>query len=142
MPTIDPGSINWLAVAVAALATFMLGGAWYTALFGTLWQKLHGYDEATVKELQRKRPPAMFFGTMIVCYFVVAVVMAILIQWTGVTSAGGGATVGFFVWTGFCFAVGLTGAIAVHFPLQAFLIDAAYQFIYCLGTGALLGAWQ
>ena len=36
------GEINYLAVLAAGLATFMLGGLWYTALFGRLWRDTMG----------------------------------------------------------------------------------------------------
>lgn len=37
--------LNWLAVAVAAVAYFMLGGLWYSkALFGSTWIKSTGID--------------------------------------------------------------------------------------------------
>ena len=34
--------INWLAVVVAAVATFMLGGVWYGPLFGRVWRAAEG----------------------------------------------------------------------------------------------------
>ena len=34
---LDLSGLNYWAVLAAAVATFMLGGAWYTALFGKLW---------------------------------------------------------------------------------------------------------
>ena len=37
--------INYLAVGVAALATFFLGALWYSPLlFGKLWLKAHGAE--------------------------------------------------------------------------------------------------
>ena len=71
-------NINWLAVLVAGGATFMLGGLWYTALFGKLWQRLHGYSDEKMKEMQARKPPPMFFGLMIVCYMVLAAVVAVI----------------------------------------------------------------
>jgi len=141
MPAFELSDINWLAVLVAAFVTFMLGGLWYTALFGRTWQRLHGYSEADVKALQAKRPPPVFFGTMLACYLVMAVSMAIVVQWTGASTLAGGAAVGLVLWLGFAGAIGLTGAIAVHFPVSSFAIDALYQLIYCVASGALLAAW-
>ena len=34
--------INWLAVIVAAVATFVLGGVWYGPLFGKIWRAADG----------------------------------------------------------------------------------------------------
>ena len=52
--------INWLAVAVAGLIAFLVGGVWYTALFGQLWIKLQGYSPEQVKEMQAQMSPPIF----------------------------------------------------------------------------------
>ena len=42
--------INWLAVAVAAVATFVLGGLWYSpVLFGKAWQREAGLTDEQLK---------------------------------------------------------------------------------------------
>lgn len=39
--------LNLLAIAAAALASFLLGGLWYSpALFGRVWVRESGYDES------------------------------------------------------------------------------------------------
>ena len=78
MPAINFSSVNWWAVLTAGLATFFLGAVWYQALFGKLWLRLHGYTPADVAEMQKSRPPAVFFGTMIAAYLLMAAVMALL----------------------------------------------------------------
>lgn len=134
-------TVNWLAVLVAAVATFMLGGIWYTALFGKAWHRAHGYDEARLKEIQARKPPAIFFSTMIVCYFIVALSMAFLAQSAEIHTASAGASLGFAVWL-IVAAVGLTNHMPTHVSMSGYFIDIAYQLIYCLGTGAILGAWR
>ena len=106
------GEINWWAVLVAALAVFMLGGVWYTALFGKLWVRLNGYSEEKVKEMQAKRPPPMFFGIMMGSYLLLAVVVALLITGFHTNSTRQGALLGFLLWLGPAAAIGLTGFIA------------------------------
>jgi len=55
MMKLDLAHINYWAVLVAALATFMLGGLWYTALFGKAWARLSGYSDAKLAEISRSR---------------------------------------------------------------------------------------
>jgi hypothetical protein len=43
--TIDLTAINYLAVLVAGFAAFFIGAMWYTALFGKLSVKVHGFTE-------------------------------------------------------------------------------------------------
>lgn len=138
---IDMGSINWLAVVVAAFATFMLGGVWYTALFGKVWQRLNGYSDEKLVEMRRHRPAPVFFGTMIACYVVVSLLMALLVGAMEITSAGSGAMLGGVVFV-IAAAIQATGQIASDKPMKALVIDLVYQAIYMAMTGAILGGWR
>lgn len=142
--SIDFASINWLAVGVSAFATFMLGGVWYTALFGKVWQRLNGYSDEKLVEMRAKRPPPVFFGVMLLCYLVVSLVMALLIgaMEIGWKESGlvPGAMLGGVVFV-IAAAIQATGQIASDKPMKALLIDLAYQAIYMVMTGAILGAW-
>jgi len=43
--------INWIAVVVAALASFLLGGLWYSpVLFGKAWQRETGLSDEKLKQ--------------------------------------------------------------------------------------------
>lgn len=139
--SIDFAQINFWAVLVAAVATFLLGGMWYTALFGKLWVKLQGWSEEQVKEIQASMNPAVFFGGMLVAYFVVALVIAILVTSFDLRGAAAGATLGFVLWVAVA-AIYMTGHLASHKPIGLFLIDASFQLIYLIGTGALIAAWR
>jgi hypothetical protein len=139
---IDLGAINWLAVLVAALGTFMLGGLWYTALFGKAWRDLHGWTDEHVKEMQAKRPPQVFFTVMLVSYFVLAIVIALLVQAAGATTYAEGALLGLLLWLGPVTCVKLTDHIASDVSFGVFGIDAVYQLMYMAGMGALIGGWR
>lgn len=136
------GEINWWAVLVATLAIFMLGGIWYMALFGKKWQALHGYTDEQLKEMQASKPPPVFFGVMIVSYFVLSAVMALVFVYVGVDSAIAGIGWGVLLWLGFAATIGMTGQIASHLPLGAYALDVSYQFVYFVMAGAILGAWR
>jgi hypothetical protein len=141
MPTINFSEINWLAVIVAAFATFMLGGVWYTAIFGRAWQRLHGYSDEQLAQMRARRPPPVFFGTMLVCYVIVALVVAMIAQLAGVSDARSGALLGLLIWV-IVAAVGATGHVASHWPWSAFGIDVLYQLIYFTMIGAIVGGWR
>ncbi len=38
-------NINWLAVLLAALAGFIVGGLWYSVLFAKVWQREAGVTD-------------------------------------------------------------------------------------------------
>ena len=139
--TIEFGSLNLWAVLVAGIATFMIGPVWYTVLFGKAWQKAQGYSEEKVKQMQDQLSVPLFFGTMIICYLVLAFAMSLIIQATGINTMVGGVALGFLVWI-IVACVGLTGHMATDVATSGYLIDTSYQLFYCVGTGALLGVWQ
>lgn len=67
--------VNLLAVAVAALAAFLLGGLWYSKLlFGDRWNREAGLDPK-----RKGGHPAMVFGLAYVCAFFAAWVVAHLL---------------------------------------------------------------
>ncbi|GLP95881.1 DUF1761 domain-containing protein [Paraferrimonas sedimenticola] len=37
--------LDWLAIIVAAVAAFMVGGVWFGPLFGKAWMAEHGFKE-------------------------------------------------------------------------------------------------
>ena len=42
--------INWIAVVVAAVGSFLLGGLWYSpAMFGKVWQREAGLTDEQLK---------------------------------------------------------------------------------------------
>jgi uncharacterized protein YjeT (DUF2065 family) len=132
----DPSQVNWLAVAVAASLTFVLGGVWYSPLlFGRAWQRLAGLSDAQVgAHLART------FGGAAVCALIAATNLAFFL--------GPTATLGFGVGAGAAAGVGWVGtALATTFlferrPLALIAIDAGYHAVAYTAMGALLGAWR
>jgi hypothetical protein len=136
------GEINYWAVLIAGLATFFLGGLWYSVLFGKTWVKLHGYTPEQVQEMKTLRPPAVFFGGMIVSYVVLAFVLAILVVRFNIDSALGGAKLGGVIWLGPVACIGMTAHIASNKPFGLFLIDQSFNLIVLVMMGAILGGWR
>ena len=139
---IDFSLINWLAVIVAALATFFLGAVWYMALFGKLWQRLHGYSDEKTKQMQAARPPHIFFGTMIGAYLLLAFTMGVIITSFAINGVSAGATLGFFMWLGCCMAIGLTAWVSSDKHPGIYVIDLSYQLVYMVMMGAIIGGWR
>ncbi len=138
---VDFGQINWLAVLVAGVATFLLGGLWYSALFQKVWIRSQNLSDEQIAKMKADMNPAKFFGGMIVAYLVLAVVMAILVQHLRVESVASGALLGLLVWVAVA-AVQMTGHLASNKSVAALLVDAGVELIYLVGMGAILAAWR
>ena len=133
--------INIFAVLLAAVAAFALGLLWYSpVLFSSVWMKVHGFTEDRIRDFRRSSSRA--YTVIVVCYLVMALMFALLVSYTGVTTVLGGIWLGFVVWLGFAFTIGLAGSIFSEKTVSAFLIDASYQLAYLLLMGAILGSWR
>ena len=132
--------VNFLAVAAAAVAPMVLGGIWYGPLFGKLWMSAHGYTPERLEEMKKGMGKA--YGLSFLCYLVMAAVLAILIGWVGAANVWTGLCMAFYCWLGFAATIGLTAHLFSDRKLSAYLIDVAYQLVYMLAMGAILGAWR
>jgi len=88
---------NWIiAVVLAALAFFALGGLWYTVLFGKMWRDEMGITD---EQMQGASPMLMQFVWSILVSLVIAVTLSNLIGEAGIeygckVGAGTGAGIG------------------------------------------------
>ena len=129
--------INFVAVLVAALSNFILGGLWYSrALLGKPWMEASGMTE----EKAREGNMARIFGVAFILELIAAFVLSIFI------GAGSdlhfGAMAGFYV--GLFWVGGGLGVIYLfeQRPLKHWLVNAGYMTIAFTLMGAILGAWS
>ena len=67
--------VNYIAVVLAAVSAFVLGGLWYSVLFGRKWAALTGQSEETLKS----GSVAMIFGGAFLLNLIAAWVLAMFI---------------------------------------------------------------
>ena len=136
------GEINYWAVLVAGLASFFIGGLWYSpALFESAWMSANGYAPEQVRQMQTALG-AMGFGTTFLTYVAVAFVFALLVTALNVSTVGGGLALGALVWFGFVATTGLAVTLFSDKPVGAWLIDAGFQLVFLLLTGLILALWR
>ena len=132
----DLGSLNWLAIVAAAVATFILGGLWYSPImFYGPWLRASGLTEESVKGGN----PAMIYGVSLVLQVIAAVVLAMFLakrDFGFVVAAS--LSVG-VAWV--ATAMGVTYLFERR-PLSLFLIDAGYHIVAYGLMGVILGAWR
>jgi hypothetical protein len=128
--------VNWLAVVAAALASFVIGGIWYSALFAKPWQAAAGLSDAQVASGNK----ALMFSGAFVLALVEAAVFALFLGPNPAPTLAVGA--GFAA--GLCW---VTAAFAINYlferrPLKLFLINGGYNTLQFTAIGAVLGFWH
>lgn len=126
--------LNWIAVFLAALSAFLLGGLWYGPLFGKPWQKLMGLSDEAVAQSNM----ALIFGGSFVLSLIAAAFFAMFLGRDAdlLFAVGIGAGAG-LLW------VAATLGIFYLFgrkPLKLWLIDAGYATLQFTLYGAVLAA--
>lgn len=129
MPIVAP-----LAVLVASLAGFVLGGLWYGPLFGKAWMAEHGFTEASLKE---GFSPARMYGTA----FVAGAIGAYALAWLLGPDAGlvTGATRGLVLGAAFVATSFATSYAFEQKTVTLLLINAGYHTTQFAVMGAVLG---
>jgi hypothetical protein len=138
---IDFFHVNWLAVLVAGLVSFFIGGAWYTAIFGEYWKKHSRYTEDQMKAAQTARPMPVFMGMMVLSYLAIAYFVALFVQASGANGVADGIKLGLLLWL-VTSAVAFTQHISSIKGWGAYHVDCGYQFVYFLLMGVMLSVWK
>jgi hypothetical protein len=139
MPT---ANVNILAVFVAALVTFVLGAFWYSPLlFAKRWMQAQGYTPEKLETMKRQGTTRAYLVSLL-CYLVMAYVVALLASYTNSTSVAQGLWLGLLAWLGFAATIGLIANMFSDKPIAAWVIDAGYQLAYLLIMGAVLSVWH
>ena len=127
-------NLSWLAIIVAALSTFMIGGLWYS-VFEKPWMAANNF---TNEDLKKRKMPVVF-GLSFFFAFLMSLNLSMFI---GKEDLAYGTIAGFL--TGFGW-VALGIAIIALFenrPLKYFLINGGYLTVSFTLMGAILGAWK
>jgi hypothetical protein len=129
--------VNWLAVVVATIAAFLLGGLWYSkVLFGSAWMQEVGLTEEAVNNANM----AKTFGGTIVLQILAATALSAFFgaddTWLSGLQTG--------IWVGLFWlatAYGVTYLFEQR-SLRLFLINAGYYVVLYAIMGTILGAWH
>lgn len=130
--------INYLAVLAAAIATFILGAAWYIG-FSEPWMKLAGLTE---EQIVGSGGGASAYVISFTTYVIGAYAMAILFKSMNIrtlqTGAMTGALIGALLIGGNIFT---NNAYELK-PIGLSILNAGFSAISGAVTGAILGAWK
>lgn len=127
--------INWVAVVLAALASFMFGGVWFTVLFGKAYIRALGKENAPKEKLA----PIFIVGPF-VCGLITAITSAVLMYALNIKSMGDALLFGAIVGFGYLVSTTVNVAINPNMPRPLFygLISGGYFFIASLMVSVIL----
>ena len=136
----DHITFNYLAILVATISTFALGGLWYSpVLFSKIWMKEMGITEEACKQADKSG-----LGRTMAAAFVLELIMAFnlaaFIGAKGTLAFGtfAGAAAG-FGWVAMSFGVTY---LFEKKSLRLFFINAGYHGVAFTIMGAIIGAWH
>jgi hypothetical protein len=133
-------NLNWLAVAVAAAAYFMLGAVWYSkTLFGAKWANLVGLD---MNNPDKKKGMGKMMAGTFVLIIITCIGLAMLVTRMDLFVVASAFKLGLI--TGICFA---TTAVSISFiyesrPTALYYIDCGYHLAGHLIAAVILVLWR
>lgn len=140
--------LNWLAIGVSVVVSFLVGGLWYGPLFGAAWKKEMGVP-ADAKPAGGEIGKSLLLN--VIGTFLTAFVLAHDVlgwrpsAWNAGTDAAPavyGFFAGFFAWLGFMVPVLLNGVAFERKSWRLFFINAAFQFVSLQIIGMILTFWR
>ncbi|MEO8433831.1 MAG: DUF1761 domain-containing protein [Pyrinomonadaceae bacterium] len=133
--------IKYLAVLVAAILHWILGGVWYGVLFTNKFIQLIGWDQAKLQQME-SQGPGKELGIALIMSLVLCYILAHFVQYTRSTTAMGGAQTAFWLWLGFIVTTNIATVLFEERPMGLFLINISYQFVGCVIAGMILAVWR
>jgi fatty acid desaturase len=131
--------LNYLAILVAAIASFAFGAVWYMSL-GKQWMAALGKTEEQLIGTGGKPEPIPFVLAFL-CQLVIAWVLAGIFGHLGQYSLRTGVISAFFIWMGFVATTLIVNHRFQKSPWSLTFIDGGHWLGVLLIQGAILGAW-
>jgi Protein of unknown function (DUF1761) len=127
--------INWLAVIVSALSTFLVGGLWYGPLFLKPWQEEAG---VTDEDMQRRHPAKVYGGAFLLNVFAAYILGHVLATY-GNPPFNVDIMIAFGVALGFIVTAFGVNYLFAGKSIKLFAIDAGYWIVTYTLMGVIFG---
>lgn len=126
--------VDWIAVLVATVVSFVLGGLWYSpALFAKAWQQDTGLSDEQLNAANKGK----IFGGAFILIAIGAIVFSMFVgpDPSLAFAVGAGASVG-IAWVAFSFGVNYLFELK---PMRLFLINGGYNAVQFTLFGVVFG---
>ena len=133
-------NMNYLAVLVSGVASFVVASAWYMLFFDT-WSTEIGKHGVKIAQPTKQRMMTNLVVTLL-GNLVIAFAVGVVVLMSNSHSLISAIKVALFAGVGFSIAtIGIVYNCEGK-PLKLFLIDAAYSFIGILTSSIILSLWR
>lgn len=138
--------LNWLAVLVAGIVIFMLGGLWYSpVLFAKKWIALQNKTEEQMRAEAAGANMPLMYASAFLTGLIIATTMAMVFAHIAndmQMNAAYGALLGALLWLGFAATTSYATALFSGKPRQLWFIDSAYNLVSFVLAGIILAVWR
>lgn len=138
--------INWWAILVTVVVSFILGNLWYGPLFGKAWMSSAGINkpDAMTPEIKKQMMKSMIFMIIGAILMNITLIHSIVFAgaYTAVTGLCLGLSAGFWNWLGFIAPVTLGSVLWENRPWKYWFITAGYYLVILLINGMILAVWM
>ena len=138
--------LNWLAVLVAGIVIFMLGGLWYSpVLFAKKWIALQNKTEEQMRAEAAGANMPLMYASAFLTGLIIATTMAMVFAHIAndmPMNAAYGALFGALLWLGFAATTSYATALFSGKPRQLWFIDSAYNLVSFVLAGIILAVWR
>lgn len=133
--------IHYAAVLVAALAAMVIGAIWYS-VFAKVWMESLKISPADMERKKKECNMHASYALQFLGAIVMSYVLAHFVDYAGATTAGGGATAGFWLWLGFMATAALACVAWEGRSWKWYAINVGNSLLTLLVMGAILAAWR
>jgi hypothetical protein len=139
-------SPNFLAVLVAAIVIFALGGLWYSPiLFAKRWIALQGRTEEQMRaQAAAANMPLLYISAFITSLLIAWGIGTLEAHLSALTPIGAahGAMFGLLCWLAFAASTSYATAVFSGKPKQLWFIDSMYNLVSFVLAGIILAVWR
>ena len=137
-------NINFWAVLVSAIASFIIGWLWYGPLFGKKWMALSHVTPEMMTDGKNKN-----MTKQIIFSFVGSLVMAFVLKhnivfgsaYLNMYGISAGIQAGFWNWLGFMAPISMHRVLWEKRSWSLWFLDNAYYLVSLLVMGSILAVW-
>ena len=129
--------VNYLAVIVSAIASYVIASIWYGVIFRKLWMELTGISDMKPAPINMALP---FLGSLVMSY-VLDHSLAFGNAYLHTSGISGGLMGGFFNWLGFIAPLTLMSVVYEKRKWKLWILDNGFWLLSILVMGAILSSW-